>query len=79
MSLSAVHVPVVNIAGTSDALVPVKAPHHVGRLLPNAPDVRVETPPGGRLGVLAGRRALDTTWALIGDVLNADTTTPETP
>jgi polyhydroxyalkanoate synthase len=36
---------------------------HVGALLPNAAEVRIETAPGGHLGVLTGRGAVQTTWA----------------
>ena len=34
-------------------------------LLPNAPEVRFETAPGGHLGVLTGRGARTTTWAYL--------------
>jgi polyhydroxyalkanoate synthase len=44
--------------------------HGVKGLLPNAPEVRVETAPGGHLGVLTGRSAPKTTWALIDDFLD---------
>ena len=39
--------------------------HHVGELLPGAPSVQLETAPGGHLGVLTGRAARGTTWALL--------------
>jgi polyhydroxyalkanoate synthase subunit PhaC len=39
--------------------------HHVADLLPGAPEVRLETCPGGHLGVLTGRSALHTTWRLL--------------
>lgn len=68
--LSDVRVPVMNVAGTSDVMVPVEVAHHVGELLPNAPVVRLETAPGGHLGVLTGRSAPGTTWAMIDDFLD---------
>jgi polyhydroxyalkanoate synthase len=69
--LADITVPVMNIAGTGDVLVPVAVAHQVGEILPNSPDVRLETAPGGHLGVLAGASARGTTWALIDDFLDA--------
>ena len=43
-----------------DRAVPVDTA--VAGLLPNAPEVRLETAPGGHLGVLTGRSAKRTTW-----------------
>ncbi len=68
--LADVAVPVMNVAGSSDVLVPVKAAHHVGALLPAAPVVQLETAPGGHLGVLTGRSAPETTWRLIDTFLD---------
>ena len=65
ISLEDVTVPVLAIAGDRDLLAPRRAVHHVGELLPNAATVRLVTAPGGHLGVLAGRRARETTWAAI--------------
>ncbi|MCB0923684.1 MAG: alpha/beta fold hydrolase [Mycobacterium sp.] len=69
IDLADVRVPVMNIAGTRDVLVPVDVAHHVGDLLPNSPEVRLETAPGGHLGVLTGRSAPRTTWAMIDEFL----------
>jgi polyhydroxyalkanoate synthase len=69
--LADVRVPVMNIAGATDVLVPVAVAHQVGELLPNSPDVRLATAPGGHLGVLAGGAARGTTWALIDDFLDS--------
>lgn len=71
VDLADVAVPVLNVAGTGDVLVPVPVAHHVGELLPNSPLVRLETAPGGHLGVLTGRSAPATTWAMIDDFLDA--------
>lgn len=71
VKLADIRVPVMNIAGTSDVLVPVDVALHVGKLLPNAPEVRLETAPGGHLGVLTGRSAAGTTWAMIDDFLDS--------
>jgi len=71
--LADVKVPVMNIAGRTDVLVPVAVAHQVGEILPNSPDVRLHTAPGGHLGVLAGGSAKETTWALIDDFLDTHT------
>ncbi|HVP01188.1 MAG TPA: alpha/beta hydrolase [Solirubrobacteraceae bacterium] len=65
--LADVRVPVLAIAGTTDVLAPRAAVHHVGGLLVNAPEVRLETAPGGHLGVLTGRSAAKTTWAWVDE------------
>jgi polyhydroxyalkanoate synthase len=62
-------VPVLSIAGRGDGIAPVAACHHVGVLVGGAPSVRLETAPGGHLGVLTGRAARATTWALLDGFL----------
>jgi polyhydroxyalkanoate synthase len=69
IDLADVRAPVLMVAGTGDVLAPVAAVHHVGGLLPNAAEVRLETAPGGHLGVLTGRSARDTTWAYLDEFL----------
>jgi polyhydroxyalkanoate synthase len=71
VDLADVRVPVMNVAGKSDVLVPVVVAHHVGTRLPNAPEVRLEIAPGGHLGVLTGSKAAETTWAYIDDFLDS--------
>lgn len=71
ISLEDVRVPVLSIAGSADVLAPAPAVHHITKLLPNAPQVRVETAPGGHLGVLAGRGAARSTWAWIDEFFAA--------
>jgi len=63
IDLAEVSQPVLSVAGDSDVLAPREAVHHVGGLLPNASEVRLETAPGGHLGVLTGRSAPQSTWA----------------
>jgi polyhydroxyalkanoate synthase len=70
LSLDAVTVPVLAVAGTGDTIAPVAAVHHLGSLLPQSPEVRLETAPGGHLGVLTGRGARRTTWALLDEWLD---------
>lgn len=72
VDLADIRVPVINIAGTSDVLVPVDVARGVCDVLPNSPDVRFETAPGGHLGVLTGSKAADTTWAMIDDFLDKE-------
>jgi polyhydroxyalkanoate synthase len=69
IELSKIDVPVLTVGGTSDVLAPIDAVHHVGSLLPNSPDVRLETAPGGHLGVLTGRSAVRTTWIFLDEFL----------
>jgi polyhydroxyalkanoate synthase subunit PhaC len=69
LDLAEVRVPVLAIAGTGDGIAPVAACHHVAELLPNAPSVRMETAPGGHLGVLTGRAAAGSTWPLLDGFL----------
>src|SRR2546423_906184 len=58
---------VLSVAGATDTLAPRPAVHAVGDLLPNAAEVRLETGPGGHLGVLTGRSAKRTTWVYIDE------------
>jgi polyhydroxyalkanoate synthase len=69
IDLSNIDVPVLSVAGTSDVLAPIDAVQHVGQLLPNSPDVRLETAPGGHLGVLTGRSAVRSTWIFLDEFL----------
>jgi polyhydroxyalkanoate synthase len=71
ISLAAVDVPVLVIAGRHDVIAPLAAVQRVTGLLPGTPEVRFETAPGGHLGVLTGRRARTTTWAHLGGFLDA--------
>ena len=66
-----VRVPVMNVAGRGDGIAPLAACHRVGELLPRAAEVRLETAPGGHLGVLTGRSAKRTTWPLLDEFLDA--------
>ena len=63
--------PVLSVAGNADVLAPKPAVHHVGGLLPKSKDVRLESAPGGHLGVLTGRSAIKTTWAYLDEFLAA--------
>ena len=69
VDLSVVKVPVLAVAGRGDGIAPVAACHHVEALLPHA-KVELATAPGGHLGVLTGRKAAGTTWALLDGFLD---------
>lgn len=71
IALAEVKQPVLVIGGTADTIAPVPAVHHVGSLLTGASEVRLETAPGGHLGVLTGRSARRTTWRLVDEWLDA--------
>jgi poly[(R)-3-hydroxyalkanoate] polymerase subunit PhaC len=71
IDLADVTVPLLSIAGRGDGIAPVPACHHLGDLVPNAGSVRLETAPGGHLGVLTGRAARATTWKLLDGFLDA--------
>jgi polyhydroxyalkanoate synthase len=69
VDLRNVGAPVMAVAGDTDVLAPRAAVHHVGSLLRSATDVRLETAPGGHLGVLTGRSAEASTWAALDQFL----------
>jgi polyhydroxyalkanoate synthase subunit PhaC len=71
IDLADARVPLLAVAGIGDGIAPVPACHHVGDLVPNAASVRLETAPGGHLGVLTGRAARATTWKLLDGFLDA--------
>jgi polyhydroxyalkanoate synthase subunit PhaC len=71
VDLRNVRAPVLAIAGTNDVLAPRGSVYHVARLVPNATEVRLESAPGGHLGVLTGRAAERTTWRHLDEFLLA--------
>jgi polyhydroxyalkanoate synthase subunit PhaC len=71
IELADVTIPLLAVAGRGDGIAPVPACHHVADLVPNAASVRLETAPGGHLGVLTGRAARGTTWKLLDEFLSA--------
>lgn len=69
IDLADVRQPVLSIAGSADVLAPEAAVRHVSALLPNAAELRIETAPGGHLGVLTGRGAKASTWQYLDEFL----------
>jgi polyhydroxyalkanoate synthase len=78
IDLSRVRQPVLSVAGSADVLAPKPAVHALGELLPEAADVRLQTGPGGHLGVLTGRSARRTTWVWLDEFLAAHDPLAET-
>ena len=60
------NMPLLAIAGEDDGIAPIKAVHHIKEFLPHA---ELETAPGGHLGVLTGRSAIDATWPMVDGFL----------
>ena len=69
IDLADVRVPVFALAGSSDVLAPAAAVYHVADLIPRAAEVRLETVPGGHLGLLTGRSAERTGWRHLDEFL----------
>jgi polyhydroxyalkanoate synthase subunit PhaC len=69
IDLADVRKPVLSVAGMADVLAPREAVYHVGKLLTGASEVKLETAPGGHLGVLTGRSAKTTTWSYLDGFL----------
>jgi polyhydroxyalkanoate synthase len=61
--LADVTAPVLLIAGADDGIAPVDSVRRGTELLTSSSDLRFSVEPGGHLGVLAGRRAHDHSWA----------------
>lgn len=72
IELADVAQPVLSVAGSGDGIAPERAVRHVADLLPGAAEVRLETCPGGHLGVLTGRAAKRTMWPLLDAWLRED-------
>jgi polyhydroxyalkanoate synthase len=67
IDLREVRMPVLAIGGRGDVLAPIPAVHHVGDLLSGASEVRLESAPGGHLGVLTGMSSPNNTWQMLRD------------
>ena len=67
IALSSIRVPVLVFAGADDGIAPVRAVQAVMPQLSGSPDARFEIVPGGHLGMLTGRGARTSTWAVLDD------------
>jgi polyhydroxyalkanoate synthase len=68
--LADVTAPVLLIAGADDGIAPVESVRRGTELLTSSSDLRFSVEPGGHLGVLAGRRAHDHSWASFLDFVS---------
>lgn len=71
VELSQVKVPVLAVAGTTDAITTVGAAKAITKVLTGSPAVRFETTRGSHLGILTGPEARDTTWVYLDEFLTA--------
>jgi polyhydroxyalkanoate synthase len=73
-------VPVMNVSGTSDHLLaPAASVARLADLVPTAASVRLESAPGGHLGVLVGLKAQETTWKYLAEFLAETGPDPDQP
>ena len=67
ISVADVSAPVLVFAGANDGIAPVPAVKAVVPLLTGSREVRFEIVPGGHLGMLTGRAARSSTWAVLDE------------
>ncbi|MEN0133523.1 MAG: alpha/beta fold hydrolase [Rhodococcus sp. (in: high G+C Gram-positive bacteria)] len=69
ISLADLTVPVLAIGGTEDVIAPIPSVRAATDVLTGSPSVRFESAPGSHLGLVAGPKAKDSTWAHIDSFL----------
>ena len=67
IDLADITAPVLVFGGANDGIAPVPAVRAVMPLLSGSAEVRFEIVPGGHLGMLTGRAARGTTWAVLDE------------
>lgn len=67
IALSSITAPVLILAGTTDGIAPVGAVRATLPHLTGSREVRFEIVPGGHLGMLTGRGARGSTWAVLDE------------
>ena len=67
IALADITAPVLVFGGANDGIAPVPAVRAVLPLLSGSQEVRFEIVPGGHLGMLTGRAARGTTWAVLDE------------
>jgi polyhydroxyalkanoate synthase len=80
--LADIVVPVLVFGGATDSIAPVTAVKSVVPLLSGSAEVRFEIVPGGHLGMLTGRAARGSTWAVMDewiDQWSTDVPQPDVP
>ncbi|WP_323794076.1 alpha/beta fold hydrolase [Nocardioides sp.] len=75
--LSDITAPVLVFGGAGDGIAPVPAVRAVVPLLSGSEEVRFEIVPGGHLGMLTGRAARNTTWAVLDEWISQWSTAPD--
>ncbi|MDO9458187.1 alpha/beta fold hydrolase [Nocardioides sp.] len=76
VSFADIDVPVLVLAGATDGIAPVASVKAVVPLLTGSPEVRFEIVPGGHLGMLTGRAARTSTWAVLDEWVSQWSTDP---
>ncbi len=76
IALGDITVPVLVFGGANDGIAPVRAVRSVVPLLSGSQEVRFEIVPGGHLGMLTGRAARGTTWAVLDEWISQWSATP---
>ena len=79
IKLSNLSVPLLAFAGASHGIAPVQCVRPVVDLVPNVAKLRFEIVPGGHLGMLTGRAARTTTWRIIDEWVNENSTAEAEP
>ena len=74
--LADITAPVLVFGGAGDGIAPVPAVRAVVPLLSGSEEVRFEIVPGGHLGMLTGRAARGTTWAVLDEWISQWSTDP---
>ncbi len=67
ISVADITAPVLVFGGANDGIAPVPSVRALVPLLTGSEDVRFEIVPGGHLGMLTGRAARTTTWAVLDE------------
>ena len=70
ITLADLTVPVLAIGGTEDVIAPIPSVRAATDVLTGSPSVRFESAPGSHLGLVAGPKAKDSTWAHIDGFLD---------
>ncbi len=79
VSFADITLPVLVFGGATDGIAPVPAVKAVVPLLSGSREVRFEIVPGGHLGMLTGRAARGTTWAVMDEWITQWSTDADDP
>jgi poly[(R)-3-hydroxyalkanoate] polymerase subunit PhaC len=79
IKLANLSAPLLAFGGASDGIAPVQCVRPIVDLVPNVAKLRFEIVPGGHLGMLTGRAARTTTWRIIDEWVNENSTPEAAP